>query len=65
MLTVAEVAHELGLSVRGVQNRIARGQLQSELVHPRLRLIPREEMERWRTLGKQRPGRKPRKKAEA
>ena len=58
LMTVAEAARELGLSIRGVLNRLERGQMRGERVHPRLWLIPREEVERWRMLGRQRPGRK-------
>jgi hypothetical protein len=60
MLTVAETARELDLTVRGVQNRLLRGLMQGERVTPRLWLIPREEVERWKALGRQKPGRKPR-----
>ncbi len=65
MLTVQETAEELGLTIRGVQNRLLRGSMQGERVSPRLWMIPRGEVERWRALGKQRPGRKPRKQAES
>ena len=59
LLTVAETAQELGLTVRGVQERLRRGLMRGERVSPRLWMIPRAEVERWRTLGRQKPGRKP------
>lgn len=61
-LTVSEAAAELGMSVRGVRSRIERGQMASVLRHARLRLIPREEVERWKALGRQQFG--PKRKAE-
>ena len=64
MLTVAETARELDLTVRGVQNRLLRGLMQGERVTPRLWLIPREEVDRWKALGRQKPGRKPRQQTE-
>lgn len=65
MLTVAETAQELGLTVRGVQTRLLRGQIQGELVTPRLWLIPREEVERWKPIGKLKRGPKPKDHAES
>ncbi len=62
MLTVAETAQELGLTVRGVQTRLLRGQIQGERVTPRLWLIPREEVDRVKPLGKLKRGPKPRKR---
>ena len=59
LLTVQEAAVELGITVRGVQERLRRGAMQGERVTPRLWLIPRGEVERWKVLGRQRPGRKP------
>lgn len=61
LLTVAEAASELGLTVRGVQDRLLRGLMRGERVSPRLWMISRAEVERWKTLGRQRPGRKPKK----
>lgn len=58
LLTVAEAAQELGMTVRGVQERLRRGMMRGERVSPRLWMIQREEVERWRALGRQRPGRK-------
>jgi len=59
LLTVQEAAVELGITVRGVQERLRRGAMQGERVTPQLWLIPRAEVERWKALGRQRPGRKP------
>jgi len=59
MVTVAEAAQELGISVRAIQHRIERGQMKGERISARLWLIPRDEVERWKQLGRQRPGRKP------
>jgi excisionase family DNA binding protein len=59
LLTVQEAATELGITVRGVQERLKRGAMQGERVTPRLWLIPRDEVERWKVLGRQQPGRKP------
>ncbi len=60
LLTVQEAANELGITVRGVQERLRRGAMRGERVTARLWLIPRIEIERWKLLGRQRPGRKPR-----
>ena len=57
MLTVAEAAEELGLTVRGVQERLLRGAMRGERLTPRMWVIPREEVERWRGKGKMKPGR--------
>lgn len=60
-MTVGQAAAELGMSPRGVRERIERGEMQAELVTPRLLLIPRAEVERWKALG--RPKRGPKGKA--
>ena len=57
MLTVAEAADALGLTVRGVQERLRRGTLRGIHPSPRIWLIPRDEVERWRNKGKLKPGR--------
>ena len=59
-MTVAEAARVLGLTRQAVVVRLRRGQMRGVQVHPRLWMIPKSEVERWRVLGKQRPGRKPR-----
>ena len=58
MLTVTEVADQLGLSVRGVAHRLERGIMRGVKVNPRLWLVPSDEVERWRDSGRLRPGRK-------
>lgn len=64
MLTVLEAADALGLTVRGVQDRLKRGLMRGERVSPRLWMVPRAEVERWQELGRQKPGRKPKKEGE-
>jgi excisionase family DNA binding protein len=60
LVTVAEAAAELGMSVRGLLKRLERGDMSGERVNPRLWLIPISEVERWKQLGRQKPGPKPR-----
>ena len=60
LLTVAETARELGLSVEGIQKRLRTGVMRGERVSPRLWLVPRDEVERWRARGRLRPGPVPR-----
>lgn len=55
--TVAETAAELGLSIRGVLNRLEKGQMQGERVTPRLWLIPHAEVEAWKQKGRLKVGR--------
>ena len=59
-VTVGEAATVLGVDGATIRRRLARGVMQGERVGPRLWLIPKEEIERWRSRGKLRPGRKPR-----
>ena len=59
-MTVTEAAKALGLSPQAIQFRLKNGQMQGTLVHPRLWLIPNEEVERWRRIGRLKRGRKPR-----
>lgn len=58
-LTVQQAATELGLSRRGVQERIERGELRAERAGARLWLIPRVEIDRHRALGRLKSGPKP------
>lgn len=58
-MTVDEAAAALGMKADGVRKRIQKGQMQARRVGARLYLIPSEEVERWRELGRQRPGPKP------
>jgi excisionase family DNA binding protein len=61
-MTVAQAAAELGMSARAVRNRIERGEMKAEQLNPRLLLIPRAEVDRWREIGRLRPGPKPRRR---
>ncbi len=58
-LTTTEAAAALGLTVRGVQDRIKAGILHAERVGARGWLIPQSEVERFRGMGKLKPGPKP------
>lgn len=60
MLTVAQVAAELGLSVRGVAHRLEDGKMKGLKVNPRLWLVHRDEVESWKLRGRLKPGRKQR-----
>jgi len=55
-MTVQEAAASLGVSVPGIQRRIQRGDMKARRVGARVYVIPRAEVERWRQLGKRRPG---------
>ena len=63
LVTVSEAASELGLTVHAVAKRLRQGTMRGEQVHPRLWLIPREEVERWKERGRLKPG--PKRRAEA
>ena len=64
LITVAEAAEILGLSVRGVAHRLERGDMVGQKVNPRLWLVPRAEVERWQQLPRPKRGPKPRKRIE-
>jgi excisionase family DNA binding protein len=51
-LTVAEVAAALGLPARTVYYRLEHGYMTGERVSPKLWLVPRTELERWKGRGK-------------
>jgi len=55
-LSVAEAAATLGMSASGVRTRLERGQMAGTKVGARAWIIPRAEVERWRTLGRQKTG---------
>jgi excisionase family DNA binding protein len=55
-MTVAEAAKALGLSENGIRDRIYRGEMQADRLGPRLFAIPVSEIERWRAIGRVRPG---------
>ena len=58
-VTVTEAARELGLTVWGVRRRIERGEMHAERLGAKVWAIPRDELERWRGVGKLKAGRKP------
>ncbi|MGD9891654.1 MAG: helix-turn-helix domain-containing protein [Dehalococcoidia bacterium] len=60
MVTVTEAAAVLGVTAAAVAKRLQRGEMRGVKVNPRLWLIPAEEVDRWRTIGKLKPGPKPR-----
>lgn len=64
LYTVTEAAEELGISVSAVQVRLRRGQMQGIRPSPRIWLVARTEIERWRDRGRLKPGR-PRKELPA
>ena len=55
-MTVREAAEALGMSMRGINERIERGDMRAERLGARVWAIPRDEVERWRQLGRQKPG---------
>ena len=63
-VTVNEAARELGIGRSALHSRIQRGEIHAIRASPRLLLIPRSEVERWRGKGKLKPGPKPRRVAE-
>lgn len=63
-MTVTEAAAALGVDARTIRHRLERGMMKGENVHPRLWMIPREEVERWMEIGKLPPGRKARQEPE-
>jgi excisionase family DNA binding protein len=63
-MTLADAARELGLDPSTLRYRLKRGDMRGEKVGPRTWLIPRDEIERWRHIGRQKPGRKPRRPEE-
>ena len=59
VFTVPQAAAVLGITERGILKRIERGDMKAERLGGKVWVIPREEVARWRQLGRQRPGRKP------
>ena len=59
-MTVAQAAEALGMSPRGIRERIDRGEIQAIRVNRRLLMIPLAEVDRWRGRGRLKPGPKPR-----
>ena len=63
-MTVSEAARELGVSTRAIHKRIADGTMKAERFGALVWQIPVSEVERWRRLGRQKPGPKPRRQPE-
>ncbi len=61
-MTPAQAALELGISERAVQHRLKAGLLRGDNYGGRIWLIPREEVERAKAVGKLKPG--PKRRAE-
>ena len=59
MVTVAEAAEALDLTVGAVNRRLRLGQMRGHKVNARLWLVPIEELERAKAQGRLRPGPKP------
>lgn len=58
-MSVQEAARVLGVHENTIRYRLERGLMRGDRVLGRVWLIPRDEVERWKGKGKQRPGRKP------
>ena len=58
-MTIAEASRVLGLHHATVHRRLQSGVMRGERVHEKLWLIPREEVERFRGVGKLKRGPKP------
>lgn len=58
-LTVGQAAAILGVDVRTVRHRLEQGQMDGEKIAPRLWMIPLVEVERWKVIGRLKPGPKP------
>lgn len=58
-MTVPEAAAALGVDVSTIRRRLQRGDMRGEHIHRLLWLIPQDEVERWRQIGRQKPGPKP------
>lgn len=58
-MTLTDAARELGLDVSTLRYRLQRGAMRGDKVGPRMWMIPVEEIERLKTVGRMKPGRKP------
>lgn len=58
-LTVSEAARELNVTTRTIHKRIASGAMKAERFGALVWQIPVSEVERWRELGRLKPGPKP------
>ncbi len=54
--TIAEAAQALGITEGAIRKRVRRGEMQARRVGRRVLVIPASEVERWRGVGKLRPG---------
>ena len=59
-MTVAEAARALGVTERAIHKRIAGGLIHAERFGAHVWQVPASEVERWREIGRLKPGRKPR-----
>lgn len=59
-LTVGQAAMVLDVDMRTLRHRLEKGQMAGERVTNRLWMIPVAEVERWKAIGKMKPGPKPR-----
>ena len=55
-MTVSEAARELGVTERAIHKRITSGHMRAERFGERAVLIPTEEVDRWREIGRLKPG---------
>jgi excisionase family DNA binding protein len=58
-MSTREAAEALGVSLKTIQARILSGAMRAERIGARVWLVPVAEVERWRAIGKLKPGRKP------
>ena len=58
-MTVGQAAAALGVDSRTIRHRLTRGDMAGERVTNRLWMIPVAEVERWKAIGKMKPGPKP------
>lgn len=58
-MTIEAAAAALGISASTVRARLQRGVMRGERAGQRMWMIPRDEVERWRSRGRLAPGRKP------
>ena len=63
-MTVTQAAEAMGISVTALYDRIRAGKVQADRVGQRVLLIPESEVDRWREVGRLKPGPKPRTEAE-
>ena len=64
-MTLTDAARELGVDPSTLRYRLKRGDMRGEKIGPRAWLIPRDEVARVKTIGRMKPGRKPKAGAES